>query len=66
LEVIARPPLTLPPDVGENVTLKVILWPALNVIGRLGSLAVNPEPVVLAAEIVTVAPAEFVSVNAMV
>jgi len=66
LEVIAKPPLTLPPEVGANVTLKVMLWPVLSVIGRLGSLAMNPEPVVLAAEIVTVAPAKFVSVTAMV
>jgi hypothetical protein len=66
LDVIARLPLTLPPDVGENVTLKLTLWPALKVVGKLKPLAVNPEPVALAAEIVTVVPPELVRVSASV
>jgi hypothetical protein len=63
---MARLPLTLPPDAGENVTLKVTLWPALKVTGKLKPLAANPEPVVVAAEIVTLVPPELVRVSASV
>lgn len=66
LDVMARLPLTLPPDVGENMTLKLTLWPTLKVVGKLKPLALNPEPVVVAAEIVTLARPELVRVSASV
>jgi hypothetical protein len=65
-EVIARLPLTVPPDVGLKVTLKLTLWPTLKVVGKVKPLAVKPEPVALAAEIVTLAPPELVSVSVIV
>jgi hypothetical protein len=65
-DAIARFPLTLLPEVGVKVTLKLTLWPTVRVIGRLKPLAVNSEPVTLAAEIVTLAPPEFVRVSASV
>jgi hypothetical protein len=65
-EVIARLPLTLLPDVGAKVVLKLRLWPAFRVIGKLRPLMLNPEPVALAAEMVTLAPPEFVIVSASV
>jgi hypothetical protein len=46
--------------------LKVTLWPALKVIGKLKPLAVNPELEELAAEIVTLVPPELVRVSAKV
>jgi hypothetical protein len=65
-EVIARLPLTVPPDVGVKVTVKLALWPALKVVGKAKPLAVKPEPVALAAEIVTLAPPELVRVSVIV
>ena len=65
MDVTARLPVALPPDVGENLTLKLTLWPALNVIGKLKPLAVNAEPVV-AAEIMKLVPPELVRVSASV
>jgi hypothetical protein len=52
--------------VGENVALKLTLWPAPKVIGKLKPLAVKPEPVALAAEIMTLVPPELVRVSASV
>jgi len=66
LDVTARLPVALPPDVGENLTLKLTLWPALKVIGKLKPLAVNAALVVVAAEIVTLVPPELVRVSASV
>jgi hypothetical protein len=65
LDVMVMLPLTVPDDVGENATLKLALWPALKVSGRLRPLAVKLE-VALTAEIVTLAPPEFVRVSARV
>jgi hypothetical protein len=65
-DVMARLPLTVLPDVGVNVTLKFTLWPKLRVVGKLKPLAVKPEPVALAAEIVTLAPPELVRVPVIV
>jgi hypothetical protein len=62
-DVIARLPLTLPLDVGENFTLKLTLCPAFSVAGKVRPLALNPEPVAVAAEIVTLAPPVFVRVS---
>jgi hypothetical protein len=66
LDVMARLPVALPPDLGENVALKLTLWPAPNVIGKLKPLAVKPEPVALAAEIMTLVPPELVRVSVRV
>ena len=63
LEVMARLPLALPPDVGENATLKLTLWPAFNVIGKFKPLAVNAELEEPAAEIMTLVPPELVRVS---
>jgi len=66
LDVIARLPLTPPLEVGENLTLKLALWPAFNIRGKLSPFAVNPEAVAPTAEMVTLAPPELVRVSASV
>ena len=66
MDVMARLVLALLPDVGENLTLKLTLWPVPKVIGKVKPLAVNAEPVVVAAEIVTLVPPELVRVPASV
>ena len=63
LEVMAKLPVTAPPAVGENFVLKLTLWPAVSVVGKVKPLTLNPEPVVLAAEIVTLVPPELVRVS---
>ena len=63
LEVMAKLPVTPPPAVGENFVLKLTLWPAVSVVGKLKPVMLNPEPVVLAAEIVTLVPPELVRVS---
>ena len=65
-DVMARLPPTVLPDVGVKITLKLTLWPTLKVIGKLKPLAVKPEPVALAAEIVTLAPPELVRVSVII
>lgn len=65
-EVIVRFPLTVLPDVGAKVTVKLTLWPAFKVAGKVKLLAVKPEPVALAAEIVTLDPPELVRVSVIV
>lgn len=62
-DAIARFPLTLPAEVGENMTLKLILCPAFSVAGKVRPFVLNPEPVAVAAEIVTAAPPELVRVS---
>lgn len=66
LEVIARLPLALLPEVGAKVMLRLALWPAFKVMGKLMPLALNPAPEALAAEIVTLDPPELVRVSASV
>jgi len=63
LEVMAKLPVTAPPAVGENFVLKLTLWPAVSVVGKVKPLTLKPEPVVLAAEIVTLVPPELVRVS---
>ena len=63
LEVMAKLRVTGPPAVGENVVLKLTLWPAVSVAGKVKPPRLNPEPVVLAAEIVTLVPPELVRVS---
>jgi hypothetical protein len=65
-ELIPRLPLTLPLEAGENVTLKLALWPGFKVMGSVRALALNPAPLAPAAEIVTVAVPEFVRVSVIV
>jgi hypothetical protein len=65
LEVTVRPPLMLAADVGKNATVKLTLWPGFKVTGKLKPVALKLE-VAPAAEIVTLAPPEFVRVSARV
>jgi hypothetical protein len=62
-DVMARLPLTLPPEVGENMTVMLTLCPAFSVAGKARPLALNPAPVAVAAEIVTLDPPELVTVS---
>ena len=41
---IARVPLAAPPDWGVKVTLKVVLWPAASVTGRVRPVRLKPAP----------------------
>jgi hypothetical protein len=66
LDVMARLPLALLPEVGAKETLRLALCPGFKVIGKVRPLALNPEPVALAAEIVTLVPPEFVMLSAKV
>ena len=52
-EVIVTLPLTLPADTGVNVALKVVLCPAVSVIGVVIPLSVKPFPLMPTWEIVT-------------
>jgi hypothetical protein len=63
LDAMAKLPVTAPPAVGENFVLKLTLWPAVSVVGKLKPLTLNPEPVVPAAEIVMLVPPELVRVS---
>jgi hypothetical protein len=65
-DVIARLPLTALPEMGAKTMLKVTLWPTLRVMGKGKPLALNPAPVALAAEIVTLDPPELVRVSVIV
>ena len=65
VDVMARIPFELPAEVGENVVLKLTLWPGLKVTGKLTALVLKPE-VAPTAEMVTLAPPELVSVSARV
>jgi hypothetical protein len=61
LDVMVMPPETVPDDVGKNVTLKLALWPAFRVSGKLKPLTVKLV-VGATAEIVRLDPPEFVNV----
>jgi hypothetical protein len=63
LEVMAKLPVTLPPAAGENFVVKLTLWPAVSVVGKVRPLTPNPAPAALAAEIVTLVPPELVRVS---
>ena len=63
LEVMAKLPVTAAPAVGENFVLKLTLWPTVSVVGKVKPLRLNPEPVVPAAEIVTLVAPELVRVS---
>jgi hypothetical protein len=63
LELIARFPLAFPVAVGAKATLKLALWPIPSVKGSVNPDALNPDPVMLMEEIVTLVPPEFVRVS---
>jgi hypothetical protein len=56
-------PLTLPADVGENLAVNDVLWPAPSVKGVVIPLTLKPVPAALACEIVRLAVPEFVKVT---
>jgi hypothetical protein len=62
LLAIARLPVRVPLPWGAKLTLKLVLWPAVSVRGRLSPLIANADPVTVACEIVTLEPPELVSV----
>ena len=47
-ELRERVPLRLPRYGGANLTVKVVLWPALRLIGRLRPVTPNPAPATVA------------------
>ena len=61
VEVTLMPPIPLSADCGANTALKVTLAPGLSTIGKLSPLMLNPVPVTVACEIVTLVPPVFVS-----
>jgi hypothetical protein len=62
-EVMVTAPLVAPDDCGVNVTVKLVLWPALSVAGVAIPLMLNPVPLAEACEIVTLVPPVFVKVT---
>jgi len=63
LEVMLTLPLVAPLAVGENVTVNDVLWPAVNVKGKVRPLKLNPVPLAAAAEMVRLAPPVLVRVS---
>ena len=61
LETTVMPPLALAADCGTNIALKVTLAPGLSVRGTFSPLMLNPVPVAVACEMVTLDPPVFVS-----
>ena len=53
VEVTVMLPLALAADCGANVTLKLVLWPAVSVTGAVIPLRLNPVPLIPTWEIVT-------------
>ena len=56
-------PLTLPAEVGENLAVNDVLWPAPSVSGVVIPLTLNPVPEAVACEIVRLAVPELVKVT---
>lgn len=56
-------PWALPLDFGAKMTLKVMLFPSAKLSGRFRPVRLNPPPVMVACEIVTLDSPEFVSVS---
>jgi hypothetical protein len=63
LDVMLTLPVAFPAVVGANRTVKVVLWPAVSVKGKVNPLMVNPVPVAAAAEIVRLVPPLLVNVS---
>jgi len=59
-DTTVMPPLTLAADCGANTVLKVTLAPGLSASGTVSPLMLNPVPVAVACEIVTLDPPVFV------
>jgi hypothetical protein len=60
-EVSVTFPLAEPVDAGAKATVKVVLCPAANVFGVLNPLKLNPVPLTVAWEMVTLVPPVFVT-----
>jgi len=56
LEASVRLPFDVPEVEGANSTLKLALWPASRVAGDVMPLSVYPAPLIVAREIVRLAP----------
>jgi hypothetical protein len=63
-EVILTVPLAAPLAVGENTTLKDVLWPLPSVTGRASPLTENSRPIAVTCEIVRGPPPVLVKVSA--
>ena len=63
LEVMVTLPLTAPLVVGEKSTVNDVLWPALNVKGKVSPPKLNPPPLAAAAVIVRLVPPELFRVS---
>jgi hypothetical protein len=63
VEVMPTLPLAAPLESGENVTVNDVLWPAVNVKGKVNPLKLNPVPLAAAAEMVRLDPPVLVSVS---
>lgn len=61
-DVIVKLPLELPAAVGAKVTVAVVLWDEVSVIGVAMPLTLNPLPLTAASEIVTLPGPAFVKV----
>jgi hypothetical protein len=61
VEPMAMLPAAGPAALGANVTCSVALWPDDKVIGSVSPLRLNPEPEIVAAEMVALVPPEFVN-----
>ena len=62
-ELTVTVPVAAAAVVGANVTLKLALWPAAKVTGAVIPLRVNPVPVMLTWDIVTLDPPVLVTVS---
>ena len=63
VDVTESVPFAEPPPTGANVTVKVTLSFCVSVIGMDGAFSENPEPLTLAADMVTAVAPVFVSVS---
>ena len=63
LLLIVRVPVGVPAVVGANTTLNDLLAPAARVRGKVNPLTLNPAPVAVACEIVTLEPPLLVTVS---
>ncbi len=61
LETAVIPPLALPADCGANTVVKFTLAPGLSTNGTFSPLMLNPVPVAVACEMVTLDPPVLVS-----
>ena len=65
-EVTVMLPVALPVPVGANFTVKLTVWPALSVTGKVRPLILKPVPDAAAAVIWTFDPPELVNVSEIV